>query len=653
MLYSSLSGAAHGCHHHIHPAKRSAMAGSENYPLLETIDSPGELRQLAEKQLPELAGELRRYLIDTISRTGGHLAAGLGTVELAIAAHYVFNTPEDRLVWDIGHQAYPHKILTGRRDRMHTVRQDGGISGFLRRDESEYDTSGAGHSSTSVSAALGMAVAAAAQGSDRQIVAVIGDGALSAGMAYEALNNAGDVDADLLVILNDNDMSISPNVGAMSTYLARVLSGKAYTSVREGSKTVLGTLPPVKNLARRWEEHMKGMVMPSTLFEEMGFNYIGPIDGHDLSTLIPTLRNMKKMKGPRFLHVVTRKGKGFKPAEGNPCVYHGVTPFDPDTGELLKKGSGGKSYTEVFSDWLCDMAAEDERLIGITPAMREGSGLVEFSRRYPERYFDVGIAEQHALTFAAGLACENLKPVVAIYSTFLQRAYDQLIHDVSIQNLDVMLAIDRAGLVGADGATHAGMFDFTYLRCLPGAVVMAPADENECRQMLYTAYVTRGLTAVRYPRGTGPGVAPEERMQAIPVGCAEQRRQGRNIALLSFGTMLQEALIAAEKLDATVLNMRFVKPLDEAAILDVAETHSLLVTIEENTLAGGAGSAVNEYLARSQCSTRILNLGLPDRYPEHGDIRTLLTGCGLDAASIEQSIRSCIEKPADRRIESA
>jgi len=606
---------------------------------LENINSPEDLRQLPEQALPGLAKELRHFLIHTVSRTGGHLAAGLGTVELTIALHYVFNTPEDRLVWDIGHQAYPHKILTGRREQMLTLRQQHGLSGFLQRTESAYDAFGAGHSSTSVSAALGMAVATAHNGSKRQIIAVIGDGALTAGMAYEALNNAGAMDANLLVVLNDNDMSISNNVGAISSYLARVLSGKAYTSVREGSKTVLSTLPPIRRLAQRWEEHMKGMVMPSTLFEEMGFNYIGPIDGHNLAALIPTLQNMQAMQGPRFLHVVTRKGKGYKPAEVNPRAYHGVAPFNPETG---KAGStaGAVTYTEVFGNWLCDMAAKDPRLMAITPAMGAGSGMIAFSQQYPDRYFDVGIAEQHALTFAGGLACEGLKPVVAIYSTFLQRAYDQLIHDLSIQNLDVMLAIDRAGLVGADGYTHAGVFDYCFLRCLPNVTIYAPADENECRQMLYSAFLQPGITAVRYPRGSGPGVVIQQDMQSIECGKGQICRQGQEIALLAFGSMLASAMTVGEKLDATVVNMRFVKPLDETLITTLAANHKILVTLEENVLMGGAGSAVNEYLTSLPSPPQLLNLGLPDHYIEQGTQAQQLTSLGLDAAGIEQKIRT-------------
>ncbi|WP_372522622.1 1-deoxy-D-xylulose-5-phosphate synthase [Sulfuricaulis sp.] len=605
--------------------------------LLDTINGPEDLRRLDENDLPCLAQEIREFLIGSVSRTGGHLSAGLGTVELTIALHYVFNTPEDRLVWDVGHQTYPHKILTGRRERMGTLRQTDGISGFPRRDESEYDTFGVGHSSTSISAALGMAVAAARTASERQVVAVIGDGALSGGQAFEALNNAGNMDANLLVILNDNDMSISPNVGAMSSYLARILSGKVYSHMREGSKTVLSTIPPMWELAKRVEEHMKGMVMPSTLFEELGFNYFGPVDGHNLHALVRMLRNLRGHKGPRFLHVVTRKGKGYQPAEGDPCVYHGVTPFDPATGKMEKKPSG-KTYTQVFGEWLCDMAARDVRLVGVTPAMREGSGLVQFSERFPTRYFDVGIAEQHALTFAAGLACDGMKPVVAIYSTFLQRGYDQLIHDICLQKLPVLLAIDRAGLVGADGATHAGSYDFSYLRCLPNMTVMAPADENECRQMLTTGFQLNTPAAVRYPRGAGPGVAVDPALLTLPIGKAEVRREGKRIALLAFGSMLAPALEAGAAFNATVVNMRFVKPLDEELVRELARTHDLLVTVEENVVAGGAGSAINECLMAAGLPTRVVNLGLPDRFIEHGDHREQLARCGLDAAGIRRTI---------------
>ena len=610
------------------------MTEQTAYPLLRSIDSPADLRHLSESQLAILAQELRAFLIESVSRSGGHLAAGLGTVELTIALHYVFDTPNDRLVWDVGHQTYPHKILTGRRERMSTLRKTGGLAGFPKRDESPYDTFGVGHSSTSISAALGMALAARQQNNPRHVVAVIGDGALTAGMAFEALNHAGDLDANLLVILNDNDMSISPNVGGMSNYLARVLSGKVYSTVREGSKKVLSHMPPVWELARRAEEHVKGMMVPGTLFEELGFNYIGPIDGHDVHTLIKTLRNLKSLKGPRFLHIVTRKGKGYAPAESDPCVYHGVSPFKIETG-LSVSGPGAKpTYTQVFGDWLCDMAVQDARLVGITPAMREGSGLVAFSERFPARYFDVGISEQHSVTLAAGLACEGLKPVVAIYSTFLQRGYDQLIHDVALQNLPVLFAIDRAGLVGPDGPTHAGSFDLSYLRCIPNLVIMAPADENECRQMLSTGFQIEGPAAVRYPRGVGPGVAVQSSLETLPVGTAELRRSGQRVALLAFGSLVAPALVAAETLDATVINMRFVKPIDTQMLARVAAEHELLVTLEENAVAGGAGSAVNECLAALQLQTPVINMGLPDRFIEHGTHAELLAGCGLDSAGI-------------------
>ena len=614
------------------------MTLADTYPWLATINTPNDLRGLKESELQALADEVRAYIIDVVSQTGGHLAASLGTVELTIALHYIFNTPEDRLVWDVGHQTYTHKILTGRRDRMHTLRQKNGISGFLKRDESAYDTFGAGHSSTSISAALGMAVATARENSERQVTAIIGDGALSAGMAYEALNNAGDMDANLLVILNDNDMSISENVGAMSRYLARVLSGKVYTSMREGSKHVLSTVRPVWNLAKRVEEHMKGMLMPSTLFEELGFNYFGPIDGHDLPLLTRTLGVISKLEGPRFLHVITRKGKGYDPAEGDPCTYHGVAPFDPETGKSESKSSG-KTYTAVFGDWLCDMAEQDDRLIGITPAMCEGSGMVTFREKFPDRYFDVGIAEQHALTFAAGLACENLRPVVAIYSTFLQRAYDQVIHDICLQNLPVMLAVDRAGLVGADGPTHSGNFDLSYLRCLPNLTLMAPADENECRRMLATAFTLDGPSAVRYPRGAGPGVEIKRTMEPLEIGKGEIRRHGSRIAILAFGTMVTPAEEAADTMDATMVNMRFIKPLDHELVVKMANSHQLLVTVEENTIAGGAGSAVSEALAAAGIDMPLLHLGLPDEFPHQGSREQLLAGCGLDAEGIRRTIR--------------
>ncbi len=623
-----------------------------SYPLLFSIDDPAQVRALNEAELKQLSVELRGYLIEVISQTGGHLAPGLGTIELTIALHYVFNTPEDRLVWDIGHQSYPHKILTGRRDRFDTIRQYGGLSGFLKRSESQYDTFGAGHASTSVGAALGMAVAAKKMAIKREVIAVIGDGALTAGMAFEALNNAGDLDANLLVVLNDNEMSISPNVGAISNYLARILSGQAYSSVREGSKTVLGTFPPkVKDYARRWEEHIKGMFMPSTLFEELGFYYIGPIDGHDLNTVVRTLKNMKEMAGPRFLHVITQKGKGFEPAARDPCVFHGVTPFNRDTGKIEKKKKG-RSYTAVFSDWLCDMAARDDGLVAITPAMREGSGLVKFSQDYPDRYFDVGIAEQHSVTFAAGLACAGLKPVVAIYSTFLQRAYDQLIHDVSIQNLNVLFAIDRAGLVGADGATHAGVYDYSFLRCVPGMVIMAPADESECRNMLYTGFIHPGPASVRYPRGGGPGVAENAEMTALPLGKAELKCEGkgRRLALLCFGTMVYPALDMLENLDATVVNMRFVKPLDVDIIIHLADTYEYLVTIEENVVMGGAGSAVSECLAAHHRVVPILHLGIPDRHIDHATQQQQLCEVGLDSAGLEYQINNWLKAFSHEKI---
>ncbi|MHB1232945.1 MAG: 1-deoxy-D-xylulose-5-phosphate synthase [Burkholderiales bacterium] len=608
------------------------------YPLLETINDPHQLRQLARKELPVLAEELRGFLIESVSKTGGHLASNLGTVELTLALHYVFNTPDDRLVWDVGHQTYAHKILTGRREAMSRLRMLGGIAGFPKREESPYDTFGTGHSSTSISAAFGMAVAAKRQGLERRVVAVIGDGALTGGMALEALNNAGANDANLLVILNDNEMSISPNVGALNHYLAKLLSGRFYNTVRKRGGKVLEAIPPFKELAKRAEEHMKGMVVPSTLFEEFGFNYLGPIDGHDLDALIDTLSNIKKLEGPQFLHIVTKKGQGYKLAEDDPCLYHGVAKFDPADG-VASKVSSKPSYTQVFGDWLCDMAAGDWRLVGITPAMREGSGMVRFSEEHPERYFDVGIAEQHALTFAAGLACEGLKPVVAIYSTFLQRAYDQLIHDVALQNLPVVFAIDRAGLVGADGPTHAGAFDLSFLRCIPNMTVMAPSDENECRQMLYTAFTLNGPSAVRYPRGSGVGAKIETEMQALPIGQGRIVRRGEKIALLAFGSMVQAALQAAEELNATVADMRFVKPLDEVLIKQLMQSHELLVTIEENVIQGGAGSAVAEYLAKQGNTKRLLLLGLPDRFVEHGDPALLLTSCGLDAAGVVEAVK--------------
>jgi 1-deoxy-D-xylulose-5-phosphate synthase len=611
--------------------------GHKNYPLLNSVDLPQELRSLEDSQLSDLAEELRHFLIDTVSRTGGHLAAGLGVVDLTIALHYVFDTPDDRLIWDVGHQAYPHKILTGRRKRMETLRQKDGLAGFPKRAESPYDAFGTGHASTSISAALGMAAAAKQKGEERLVVAVIGDAAMGGGMAFEALNHAGALDLNLLVILNDNDMSISAPVGAFRNHLARLLSGRIYTRFREGGKSAFRSMPNVVKFVDRWEEHMKGMVMPGTLFEEMGFNYIGPIDGHDMHTLVATLRNMGKMHGPRLLHIVTQKGKGYEPAEGDPCVYHGVTPFDKETGEMSGKSSG-ETYTKVFGDWLCDAAAGDERLIAITPAMREGSGLVRFAENYQDRYFDVGIAEEHALTFAAGLACEGLKPVVAIYSTFLQRAYDQLAHDIALQNLDVTLAVDRAGQVGEDGPTHAGSFDLSYVRSLPNMVVMAPANERECRQMLQTAYDYEGPAMVRYPRGSGPGETLDKELTTLAIGKGAVCREGRGVALLSFGSMLAPALQAAEELDASVVNMRFVKPLDEQLVLRMAEKHELIVTLEENVVQGGAGSAVNECLASHDHTVRILNLGLPDRFIDQASSQQQLAECGLDRDGIVRSI---------------
>lgn len=612
------------------------------FPLLEQINDAEDLRRLSPEQLTPLADELRAFLIQSVGQTGGHLASGLGTVELTVALHYVFNTPHDRLVWDVGHQSYPHKILTGRRERMHSMRRQGGIAGFPKREESPYDTFGVGHSSTSISAALGMALAAQQRQEEREVVAIIGDGAMTAGMAFEALNHAGSLDANLLVVLNDNEMSISANVGGLSKYLTRILSGKLYLTAREGSKKVLSQIPSMWELAKRVEEHAKGMVIPGTLFEELGFNYIGPIDGHDLDTLVKTLGNIKSLDGPQFLHVVTKKGKGFAPAEDNPCAYHGVSAYDPDTGEALSRPAASISptYTQVFSDWICDMAAADERLIGITPAMREGSGLVRFSEEFPERYQDVGIAEQHAVTLAAGMACEGYKPVVAIYSTFLQRAYDQLIHDVAIQKLPILFAIDRAGLVGADGPTHAGSLDLSFLRCVPNLLVMAPADAAECRQMLSTGFQHDGPAAVRYPRGFGPSVQPGSDLDGLPIGKAEWRRRGTQVAILAFGSMVAAAEQAAADCNASVINMRFVKPLDEALILQLAETHAAFVTVEENVIAGGAGSAVSECLAAHGISLPVTHLGLPDRFVEHGEHGQLLSACGLDASGIRLAVEA-------------
>ncbi len=611
------------------------------YELLQTIDDPASLRKLDRKALPELATELRAFVLESVSKTGGHLASNLGSVELTIALHWVFNTPVDRIVWDVGHQTYPHKILTGRREAMARLRMLGGISGFPRRSESVYDTFGTAHSSTSISAALGMAVAARRKGEARHVIAVIGDGAMSAGMAFEAMNNAGIADdVSLLVILNDNDMSISQAVGGMNRYLARLVSGRFYAAARRAAEKVLSGVPPLWELARKVEEHAKGMVVPSTLFEEFGFNYIGPIDGHDLDSLIPTLKNIKALPGPQFLHVVTTKGQGYKLAEADPILYHGVSKFEPAAGIAGGKSGGKPTFTQVFGDWLCDMAERDPRLIGVTPAMREGSGLVKFAEQFPDRYFDVGIAEQHAVTFAAGLACEGLKPVVAIYSTFLQRAYDQFIHDVQIQNLPVLFALDRAGLVGADGQTHHGAFDLAYLRCVPNIAVMAPADENECRQMLYTGFLLDGPAAVRYPRGGGPGVPVEKEMRALPIGKGEVRREGRRVAILAFGTVLKPALEAGEELDATVVNMRFVKPLDDELVVQLARSHALLVTVEDNVVMGGAGSAVAESLAAQGIGAALLQLGLPDRFIDHGDQNQLLALAGLNKDGILASIRA-------------
>jgi len=608
-------------------------------PLLDRAETPVGLRRLAESELEVLARELRQELLYRVGQSGGHFGAGLGVIELTIALHYVFDTPDDRLVWDVGHQAYPHKILTGRRERMSTLRQKAGLAAFPRRSESAYDTFGVGHSSTSISAALGMAIAAQMQGSKRKSVAVIGDGALTAGMAFEALNHASHLKANMLVILNDNDMSISKNVGGLSNHLAKIFSSHTYTSMREGSKKVLSRLPGAWELARKTEEHAKGMLVPGTLFEELGWNYIGPIDGHDLPTLLATLRNMRDLEGPQFLHVITTKGKGFAPAEADPIGYHAITKLEPINPPSTPKPASGPKYSAVFGQWLCDMAADDPRLVGITPAMKEGSDLVAFSERYPERYFDVAIAEQHAVTLAAGMACDGLKPVVAIYSTFLQRAYDQLIHDVAVQNLDVLFAIDRAGLVGEDGPTHAGSFDLSYLRCIPGMLVMTPSDENELRQMLTTGHLYKGPAAVRYPRGSGPNALIKAALEPLEIGVGVVRRQGSKVALLVFGVQLEEALAVGETLDATVVDMRFVKPLDQALVLQLADSHELLVTIEENSIMGGAGSAVSEFLAAQNRQQPILHLGLPDYYVEHAKPSQMLAECGLDASGIEAAVR--------------
>ncbi|GKS74187.1 1-deoxy-D-xylulose-5-phosphate synthase [Acidovorax sp. SUPP950] len=624
---------------------------TNSFPLLQTINDPADLRRLSRAELKDLATELRAFVLDSVSKTGGHLSSNLGTVELTVALHTVFDTPRDRLVWDVGHQTYPHKILTGRRDRMGTLRQFGGLSGFPQRAESEYDTFGTAHSSTSISAALGMALAAKQRGENRHAVAIIGDGAMTAGMAFEALNNAGVADANLLVILNDNDMSISPPVGALNRYLAQLMSGHFYAAAKNVGKTVLKPVPPLLEFAKRLEQQAKGMVVPATLFEKFGFNYIGPIDGHDLDSLIPTLENIKGLKGPQFLHVVTKKGQGYKLAEADPVAYHGPGKFDPRVGLTQPATPPKQTFTQVFGQWLCDMAAKDERLVGITPAMREGSGLVEFEKRFPGRYYDVGIAEQHAVTFAAGMACEGVKPVVAIYSTFLQRAYDQLIHDVALQNLPVVFALDRAGLVGADGATHAGAYDIPFVRCIPNMSMACPADERECRQLLTTAFEQDHPVAVRYPRGSGAGVVPLASLEGLPFGKGEVRRtgaapQGQRIAILAFGTLLYPALQAGEALDATVVNMRWAKPIDTALLLEVAANHEALVTLEEGTTLGGAGSAVCEALNAAGVVRPVLQLGLPDAFIEHGDPARLLALQGLDAAGIEQAVRARFLAPS-------
>ena len=612
---------------------------SSKYPLLSLVDEPAQLRDLAQDKLPAFSKELREYLLNSVSQSSGHLASGLGTVELTVALHYVYNTPEDRLVWDVGHQAYPHKILTGRRDQMHTIRQKDGLHPFPFREESPYDTFSVGHSSTSISAALGMAIAAEKEGKDRKTVAVIGDGAITAGMAFEAMNHMGDVNPNVLIILNDNEMSISENVGALNNHFARILSGSFYTNIREGSKKLLSGLPPVKELASRMEEHLKGMVIPGTFFEELGLNYIGPIDGHDVNMMVDTLRNMRNLKGPQLLHIKTQKGKGYKPAEADPIGYHGVPKFDPSMSKLPKSKPGAATFSNVFGDWLCDMAAQDDKLMAITPAMREGSGMVRFSKEYPAQYFDVAIAEQHAVTLAAGLACEGLKPVVAIYSSFLQRAYDQLIHDVALQNLPVLFAIDRAGIVGADGETHQGAYDLSFMRCIPNMIIMAPSDTNECRQMLYTGYQCNQPVAVRYPRGSAGNCDVESTMSAIEIGKARSIKLGSKVAILSFGTLLENAKVVADELNATVIDMRFIKPLDTDAISELLASHDVIVTLEDNAIAGGAGSAVNEHLAAIKANVSILNLGIPDEFIKHGTQDEMHAEMGLDANGILASIK--------------
>ncbi len=613
-------------------------SASQDFPLLHKANWPADLRQLPQDELPALSDELRAFLLKTVSQSSGHFASGLGTIELTVALHYVYNTPFDRLIWDVGHQAYPHKILTGRRDKMHSIRQKDGLHPFPWREESEYDTLSVGHSSTSISAALGMAIAARAEQKNRKVVAVIGDGAITAGMAFEALNHAGEVKPDMLVILNDNEMSISENVGALNRYFARILSGNFYTSLREGGKKILSGVPPLHQLASRAEEHFKGMVTPGTFFEELGFNYIGPIDGHDVKGLVDTIRNMRNLKGPQLLHVVTKKGKGYLPAEQDPIGYHAVSKFDPAAQCQPAKKAGKATFSNIFGQWICDMAAVDPKLQGITPAMREGSDLVQFSKSYPERYFDVAIAEQHAVTLAAGMAIEGLKPVVAIYSSFLQRGYDQLIHDIAIQNLDVLFAIDRAGVVGADGPTHQGSFDLSFMRCIPNMLIMVPSDENECRQMLFTGYQHKGPAAVRYPRGSGNGEAPDALMSELAIGKALVRRQGEKVALLAFGPLLQACHTVAEQLNATLVDMRFVKPLDQQLLTELAKTHSHFVTIEDNALMGGAGSAVNEYCIAEQLPVKLLNIGLPDIFIKHGTQEQIYAELGLDSAGIQAKV---------------
>ncbi len=614
------------------------------YPTLALANTPDELRSLPKEMLPKLCDELRTYLLNSVSQSSGHLASGLGTVELTVALHYVYNTPFDQLVWDVGHQAYPHKILTGRRDQMPTIRQKNGLHPFPWREESEYDTLSVGHSSTSISAALGMSISAGKEGKDRKVISVIGDGAITAGMAFEAMNHAGDVHPDMLVILNDNEMSISENVGALNNHLAQVLSGSLYTSIREGGKKVLSGVPPIKELVRRTEEHLKGMVVPGTLFEEFGFNYIGPVDGHDVNELVKTLKNMRELKGPQFLHIMTKKGKGYEPAEKDPIGYHGVPKFDPSHSSLPKSSGGKPSFSKIFGDFLCDMAAQDPKLMAITPAMREGSGMVRFSKEYPEQYFDVAIAEQHAVTLATGMAIAGNNPIVAIYSTFLQRGYDQLIHDVAIMNLPVMFAIDRAGLVGADGQTHQGAFDLSFMRCIPNMMIMAPSDENECRQMLYTGHKHNGPSAVRYPRGTGMGTEIEQEFTALEIGKGRIVRKGEKVAILSFGTFLANALQAADTLNATVADMRFVKPLDEALIRQLVAEHDVIVTLEENAIAGGAGAGVIEFMMQEKLLKPVLNLGLPDQFIAQGTQEELHEELGLDAKGIEASIRQYMQK---------